>query len=75
MRRLVIAVLSLKLSLVMDNSGGKKSKKIHRKKRMGVIQREIHKLRHLEMVQHVDGKLEKQDSETETARDRKWSFD
>lgn len=31
---------------------------------MGVIQREMHKLRHLEMVQDVDGKLEKRDSET-----------
>lgn len=27
------------------------------------------------MVQDVDGKLEKQDSETDTAGDRKWIFD
>lgn len=66
----------------LDNSGGEKGSSNTQdrmrggKKRMGVIQREMHKLRrHLAMVRDVDGKLEKQDSETETARDRKWSFD
>lgn len=42
---------------------------------MGVIWGEMSKLRHLGMIQDVDGKLEKKESETETAGDRNWSFD
>lgn len=48
---------------------------MRKEKRTGVIEREIHKLRHLEKAENVDRKLLKQESDTETARDRKCSFD
>lgn len=85
---MIIAVLSLNSSgstsstvrhkdvMGLDNSGGKEQEQHMNRMRKGDgSNSEIHKLRHLKMVQHVEGKLEKQGSETEPARDRKWSFD